>query len=446
MNIENISPVLNDDQRIALKKMIDFVNNEGMDEAFILLGSAGTGKTTLLKIFSEHLKCNNIYFHLLAPTGRAAKVLADKTGNPAKTMHSFLYTLKEVPNGEQVKFQFILRNNPLPTKSIIIIDEASMLSNLPSNNELFISTESVLCDLISYFRTCPKGSKLLFVGDKYQLPPIDESRSACLDKASLQAKYNMHATSFELSIVMRQKSDSYILENASLIKHAIDLGYQTLPILKYNNLYKTELAIEQYISQYDITNPENQVFIAWKNRCIDKLNIHIRNKLFNNPNLLLCSGEHIILHRSALKKQYLSSGEFGKIIEFQPDSIEVIADHTFATAVFQFTNYTGGVIEFESKFEVDTLLETKHSVSQDKINLLWSNRKKNNRLFRETNNIQDDEYLNALKVGYSYAITAHKAQGGEWNDVFLYPELPNENNLNWLYTVITRAKKTLYSY
>lgn len=438
---------LNDQQESVFKALVDFISCDEKHEAFILNGYAGTGKTSLLKELAKYLELIYYNFYLLAPTGRAAKVLSKKTGKNAQTIHSFIYTLREIENGEVVKMEFVPRGIPLQTKSVIIIDEASMVSDLPVNNELFFSKNSVLHDLIVYFKSCPSGTKLIFVGDRFQLPPVNEDSSNSLDSIILADKFQISTISFELTEVVRQKSDSYIFQNAYLIRNLMSQKRNYFPLLKYKNMYRIDLAICNYCKLFDPYDSSKTIFIGWKNSAISKINRMIRNRIHNNPVDILSKEEQIILCRTAYKQYCIPSAEIGKIIDFDPNTIEIIADIKFAEAIFQFEILSGEVIEFKSKFDVDYLLSDNNSDSPERIKKLWADRKRKNKIFRESNNPNHDPYLSALKIKYGYAITAHKAQGGEWDHVFLYPEFPSDHNrMKWIYTSITRAKEDLYSY
>ena len=438
---------LNAQQELALNALINFTSSDTNNEAFILSGSAGTGKTTLLKEYTRFLESIDFNYQLLTPTGRAAKVLSRKTERAARTLHSFLYRVIEKEHGGITKMEFIPRKLTPTIKTIIIIDESSMISNLPEDNDLFHSTNSILYELIALFKSCPLGSKLVFVGDIYQLPPINENVSLSLDGERLRNTYQISSISFELTEIVRQENGSYILTNATLLRNLMKQKKDSIPMLKYKNMYRIDLAVNNYCNLFDQNDSSKTIFIGWKNATIDKLNKVIRNQIHNNPGVILTNEEQIILCRTIYKQAYISSGEIGKVILFDPESIETIADTRFAESTLQFTTPNGEIIEFKTKVDIDFLLSDPDAESPERAKKLWANRKKNNKIFRESNNINDDPYLSALKIKYGYAITAHKAQGGEWDHVFLYPEFPkDENRLKWVYTSITRAKNELYSF
>ena len=431
----------------ALDSLKRFVTENNKDDAFILSGSAGTGKTSLLKEFTEFLDENNIDFKLLAPTGQAAKVVARRTGKVAGTLHSAVYTINEEGKDEIVRYEFLPRINRLIRPCVFIVDEASMISDLPANNELFVSKNSVLYDFLQFYKKSPNGSKVVFVGDSFQLPPVMEAVSGALSEEYLYKKHHINSKGFQLTEVFRQKSNSSIYNNALILKKLITKKLQYMPDLQFRQMYRADLAINRFCEIFNPKNEDYAIFLGWKNSTIDKLNNVIRNKLFQNPSEILHPNEQIILGRSYYKDHYLPSGTIGKVISYNPYSVENIAETKFAEATLRFEMAGGDVITISSKVNLDFLLNGSTDEDPKRIKKLWADRKKTNKLFRETNNPADDPYLSAFKIKYGYAITTHKAQGGEWQNVFLYPEFPkDENRLKWIYTAVTRASEELYSF
>lgn len=445
---QNDGSRLSQQQISALKDLVDFATTPNVNDVFVLTGSAGTGKTSLLKEFADELENKKIDYKLLAPTGRAARVLSKKTGKTARTLHSFVYTISEVEKDDKIRYEFVPRTRQPSKPCIYIIDEASMISDQPANNEMFVSKRSVLQDFLDFYRQSPEGSKVVFVGDVFQLPPVNEDISGALIKSYLKENHEVRVAGFALTEVMRQTNDSYLLKNALLIKDLLAKGLQYSPKLRYKQMYRAELAVNNFCKIYDWENAEKAVFLGWKNSTVDKLNRAIRKKLFDNPDELLCPMEQIVVGRSYYSNDlYFPSGDIGKVTSFNPSSIERVAETRFADAVFEFKLPDGNTITINCKFDVDYLIEPNVADHPERINKLWADRKRRNKIFRETNNPADDPYLSAMKVKYGYAITTHKAQGGEWDHVFLYPEFPkDEQRLRWIYTSVTRASKELYSF
>lgn len=438
---------LRHDQEEALNRLFQFTENDNESDSFILSGSAGTGKTSLIKEYIRQLERQKIDYVLLAPTGQAAKVLAKKTGSRTKTLHSFVYVLQEEEVNETIRYRFIPRQVEVNKRLVIIVDEASMVNTIAASNEVFVSKNSVLDDLVKYYKECPNGSKIIFVGDPYQLPPVGEYESVALNADKLSEKYRLSVIGYNLTEILRHGKESYILRNASILRKLIESKQQYSPPLKYKEMYRSDLAIGHYCSHFDHEKIGQVVFLGWKNLTVFKLNLAIRSRLLNEPSAILCEKEQIIVGQSYFGKKYLAAGEIGKILSFDISSKEQIAGKTFAEAEFQFTMANGEVVSFKSKFDMDYLLNNKLENEHEIRKNLWADRKKHNKLFRETENISDDPYLSAIKIKYGYAITTHKAQGSEWDHVFLYPEFPlDENRLKWIYTAITRAKYELYSF
>jgi len=438
---------LNDQQLAALVAMKNCALSKDQPKVFILNGAAGTGKTTILKTFSEILEKEKMDYRLLAPTGRAAKVLAKSTGKETSTLHSFVYVIEELEIDGKMKFKFIPRENKLTKPCIFIVDEASMVSDLPADNENFISDRSLLNDLLIFLHKSPEGSKILFVGDHYQLPPVNENVSVALSPDSLSTKYGIEAQAYYLTKVLRQNLDSYIYRNAQILRSLMDKGGMYAPKMTFKNMFRPDLAVQQFCKHFDLEDPSKTIYLGWKNVTVAKLNRAIRKNIFKNSSEILNENEQIVLHRTHYNQYYLPTGETGKVLSFKLDSLENIEGCKFGEAVFQFEMPSGEKIEITRKFDLDFLLSDKNEESLEQNKKLWAHRKKNNQAFRDSDNPADDPYLSALKIKYGYAITTHKAQGGEWDNVFLYPEYPfDENRLRWIYTSVTRAKNQLFSF
>lgn len=442
---EQPNQVLPIDEQVQAIDAIRSFLADGKYDFFVLDGAAGTGKTTMIKSITEMLSESKTDFSLLAPTGRAARVLSGKTKENVSTLHSYLYKLFEHKDtdGHVIRIEFIQKNTVPDNPIVLIIDEASMLSDVPSNSDLFISKNSVLHDLVAFYKRCPNASKLIFVGDNYQLPPVEDGGlSPALSPGYLVKNYGLTGRIQKLTRVFRQKANSYILQNAQMLRLAMDKGNINFNNLKYKNLYRIELAIKQFVKLYDPADPSKVIFLGWKNRAIQKLNNAIRAELYGSKIDPLVPGEQIILNRSYFGDQFIPTGEMGKIVKFYPERTERVANTIFGEARFQFTLPSDETTEFDAKFYLDYLLTDDISEDPEKTKLLWGDRYRRNKTFRESQNAADDPYLSALKIRYGYAITTHKAQGGEWDNVILYPEFPfDRNRLKWIYTALTRGRE-----
>ncbi len=439
---------LSQEQQMVMDSLGAFCDNPELD-FFVLNGSAGTGKTTTLRALTEYLRNNSITFELLAPTGRSAKILSSKTGVIAKTLHSYLYyPIERIDNKSKlISIEFVPKDETIDEKTVYIVDESSLVSDRTNNSPEFYSKKSLLSDLIQHYRKSPENSKLIFVGDTYQLPPINEKYSPALSPDYLKTKYGLKGQQAVLKKIYRQKDSSYILSNANLIKYAIDNNNMHHSRLRHKKLYNERLAVDYYTSLFDEDDHDNIVCLAWTNETVRHLNSKIRASLFNNPNYCLVPGERIIMNRTHFTDPYFPNGETGTLIEFYPETIEEVSDFRFADGLFEFEKLDGQKMQVQKKFNMDYLLQGLPEDNSRKVHNLWHHRYRYNKTFRETKNKKDDPYLNALDIRYGYVMTTHKAQGGEWDQVILHSETPhNSDRLQWLYTAVTRAKEELCMY
>jgi len=210
------------EQATALEMVAGFLDSDECN-TFILKGAAGTGKTSILKAVVSYLLKNDHEHVLLAPTGRAARIISSKTGFSASTIHSHLYRVKEVKDDDDnvLYIEFVKRNNFGTKPCVYLIDEASMVGDTNNKQDYFVSKKPLLEDLISFIREGHKDNKIIFVGDPYQLPPVNSDFSPALSEDYLTGKYGLTTSGFELTEVKRQDEGSYILENALQLRMAI---------------------------------------------------------------------------------------------------------------------------------------------------------------------------------------------------------------------------------
>jgi exodeoxyribonuclease V len=444
---ENVGVALDAEQQAALSALVDFTSAREKNDVFILSGSAGTGKTALLRSYVRHLRQVNSSYRLLAPTGQAAKVIFTHTGFDAQTVHSFLYDVEEIFEMDMVKLKFLRKVHFFLQPIVIIVDEASMISSKRINNEDFTSETAVMDDLVAVLKSAPLGSKLVFIGDSFQLPPIGEHGSVALDKDEVIRRYGLDCSAFALMVVKRFEAGSKVAENALFLRECIERQEWGVPNLRYEDLFNTELAVAHYCSLDPLGENEELIFLGWKNVRILELNRQIRRNLHGERCEFLVNGDRIIMGQTVYHPMYLSSGQTGFIESVDMASLEVVAGNRFIDVVIVFKKNAAESIRVSGKLDVDYLTLSKVPDAIKRRKALWADRKKHNPVFRESERIADDAYLSAFKVKYGHAITVHKAQGGEWEHVFLYPEYPlNAQVLRWLYTAVTRASKTLYSF
>jgi ATP-dependent exoDNAse (exonuclease V) alpha subunit len=438
----SFTPTIN--QKDVLAKMQLFLNQKDKN-AFILSGAAGTGKTSITEALTNGLSDHSMLYSLCAPTGRAAKVISEKTKSKAITIHKQLYTLNEITDedGQTVRFEFIPKENIIDQPVVFLIDESSMISNKkPNKEDRFVSANSLLFDLVKYMKSGHPDNKIVFIGDEYQLPPINSVFSPALTPSILENEFKLKTQKAYLTEIVRQESDSHILKSAIDIKKAID-EKRTNISFSYRNTQSLNGFLDSYLQKH-LSNTRNTVLLAWKNARIEELNFLIRDRKYGKTTNILNVGEQLIATQNYYNGIEIHNGTFLRVHQI----LGMEDYHGFKFADVKLINVlTDKVIPEIIKISVDPLFD--HQLSNDfsREKKLYGLRMKENRRFRETKDKKTDPYLSALKVQYGYAITVHKAQGGEWEDVFIYPEIPYKyDGGKWLYTAVTRASKEIYSF
>ena len=440
-------------QNELLRKLADFVLNGSRNDLFLMKGYAGTGKTTIVSTVVNNLGSVNLKAVLLAPTGRAAKVMGSYSKKPAFTIHKKIYFPKNDPNSGM---SFVLQQNK-HRNTVFIVDEASMIPDRNPDARLF-NNRSLLADLISYVYA-GINCKLILVGDVAQLPPVKLDLSPALNKSLLEIEFDKEVKSIELDEVMRQHEDSGILYNAtgireSLFQHLLnqfkfDLDFKD--VVRLTDGYDIQDAI--YNAYYEGLN--NTVFIVRSNKRANLYNQQIRNNILGYENEIT-SGDFVMIVKNnyfwlqdAPKVGFIANGDICEVLEIF--SFKELYGFRFAEVKLRLVDY-----EEEPPFETVLLLDTLHSeapsLSYEDSNRLYhavgedyaEERSKYKRLLA----IKSNKYFNALQVKFSYALTCHKTQGGQWDNVFIeQPYMPDGEDisyLRWLYTAVTRAQKKLF--
>ncbi len=441
-------------QQSVLQQLSDYLF-DSRNEIFLLKGYAGTGKTTLISTFVNNLWKVKKNFTLLAPTGRAAKVMATYAKQPAFTMHKHLYYSGADASG---KLSFTLRKNK-QQNTVFIVDESSMISGENTSESLFESA-SLLSDLIQYIFS-NKGNKLVLVGDTAQLPPVGTSVSPALDKGYLLSHFDLPVVDVELTDVVRQELDSGILFNATKIRLELqsdfidEIRFNTLgfnDFVRLENGYDIQDAIEDAYASQDF---EQTAIIVRSNKRANLYNQQIRNRVLFRENEL-DAGDYLMVVKNNyfwLDKQsvagFIANG----------DIIEVLQIYKFIDLYgFRFAEVKVRLVDYpdEKPFETVIMLDTLaldapalpyqsvnklyHAVNEDYMHLKskWARYKE----------VKNNKYFNALQVKFSYALTCHKAQGGQWKNVFIEQpyqlDIQDREQLRWLYTAFTRAQEKLY--
>lgn len=435
-------------QSVVLQAFTDFIFNTD-NEIFILKGFAGTGKTSLIsslvKVFSKtHINCV-----LLAPTGRAAKVFSEYSGEKAYTIHKHIYHSKT----ENSSINFSLKKNK-SQDTIYIVDEASMISNSAE-----FERNSILEDLIDFVFS-GKNSRLVFVGDTAQLPPVGETKSPALDSFFV-GTFGKNSVEFILKEVVRQKKKSGILLNATRIRKCIEQEFPEKFRFKLEN-YKDIILLEDAMSiQEALENAyldygiDQTCFIVHSNKRAGLYNRQIRS-LILGQDYELSSGDKLMV----VKNNYFwlpeeSSAGFianGDTIEIlQIHRIQEVYGFQFAEVQVKMTDYPE-LDPFDTMLILDIIDSPSPALTYDQANALYNEilleYEEETSAYKKYQKIKENPYFNALQVKYSYVITCHKSQGGQWDIVFVEkPYLPNGVSityLRWLYTAITRAKKRVY--
>ncbi len=442
-------------QWVAIQKLSVFFENN-TDQVFVLQGYAGTGKTTLLKGVLDYLDSVKQSYRLMASTGRAARVLANRTGRPASTIHSSIYVIDAQKSEvtEQTKsIAFKLRINMDPQETVYFIDEASMISDRSEASQGLLFDDGRFLDHIFRFTG---RRKIIFIGDNAQLPPVNCSFSAALDPAYLARQYNKKVIETSLTEVKRQIDTGGILHNATLLREKLSSG--PIPPLALatsmwpdiNSPANIWSAIAKYVKQFGKGGCDNSIFITLSNGSAHYINSQVRNGLYQRPNPPLQAGEWLMVVQNNYATGY-NNGQHLRLVSFA-DTGEKVGDISLVDAETEDPE-TGKIQKV--KFVKDLLYSASPSLTMDQdkaftIDFAMRMKKKNIKpgtdLFLQY--MVSDKRFNALRVKFGYAITCHKAQGGEWQNVFVqiepvFDKLPRENQYRWLYTAITRASTQL---
>lgn len=439
----------------ALQMVSKFLLSQNYEELFLLKGYAGTGKTSIVGTLVKNSWKINKNLVLLAPTGRAAKVISNYSNKEAFTIHKKIYYPKSKKGGG---ISFSLQKNK-HKNTIFIVDESSMIPDTSPDSILF-DKGSLLSDLIQYVYSGHQ-CKLILIGDTAQLPPIKLDISPALDKATLENYFNKKVVTIELDEVVRQEKGSGILWNASCIRESLeDEFYDTFKFEKENfpdiiRPYDGQELMSALEDSYLNSEDEESVFIVRSNKRAFLYNQNIRSRILYKEEELSV-GDHLMVVKNnyfwletTSEAGFIANGDIIEILEIY--SIKELYGFKFATVNVKMIDYPR-MAAFETVLILDTLSSEIASLSFEDSNKLYQEVLKDyeheTSKYKKFLSVKKNIYFNALQVKFSYAITCHKSQGGQWDTVFLeQPYLPNgidKDYLRWLYTAITRAKKKLY--
>ena len=447
------------EQEKSLEEISAFLLSADDRRLFLLCGYAGTGKTSLVAALVKTMEQLERRTVLLAPTGRAAKVFSSYSGKPAYTIHKWIYRQKSILNGSS----FTLMENRAQN-TLFIVDEASMIANEGATN---FGSGALLDDLVEFVYS-GRGCSLLLLGNTAQLPPVGEELSPALSATYLRSMF-LNVSGVELTQVMRQLDGSGILQNATMLRHIIaDGALGALPQIKLKGFadicrVQGEELIEAIEGSYSSVGIDETIVLCRSNKRANIYNEGIRRRILYREEELN-RGDILMI----VKNNYYWREELGKQDKTILEKIDFIANGDTAEIVyvgsteemygFRFADVTLSLTDYEDceldvKIMLGTLTSESPSLTRTESETLfaavWEDYPEIRSKRKRMEEVRKNPYYNALQVKYGYAVTCHKAQGGQWKRVFLdqgyvTPEMAGPDYYRWLYTAFTRASEKLY--
>ena len=442
-------------QDIALQQLSSFVVDDQKEGIFLLKGYAGTGKTTIISTLVKNLWKVRKSGVLLAPTGRAAKVIAGYSGREAFTIHKKIYFPKK-KSGTGI--QFVLQPNKHKS-CIFIVDEASMIPDVNSDSGMY-ENGSLLDDLVHYVDSGFR-CRLIFIGDMAQLPPVKLEVSPALEEDNLRKTFLKEVTHIELDEVVRQEEESDILRNATRIREALrEEFYESFSfeltgkkdVIRLIDGYEIMEAIED---AYRELGHEDTTIIVRSNKRANLYNQQIRSRiLFQEEEI--SAGDYLMVVKNNYfwvkpksEAGFIANGDIIKVLDIL--AIKELYGFRFAEIRAQMVDYPN-MPPLETVVLLDTLQSNNASLTYEESNRLYQEVMKDyedeKTKYKKFLKVKNNRFFNALQVKFSYAMTCHKSQGGQWKTVFVeQPYLSdgiNRDYLRWLYTAVTRAQEKLY--
>ncbi|MFT5751613.1 MAG: exodeoxyribonuclease-5 [Flavobacteriales bacterium] len=442
-------------QDILLQQLSHYLFDADFNRVFLLKGFAGTGKTTVIGALVKNLWQAQFSSVLMAPTGRAAKVISNYSNREAFTIHRKIYFPKKEKGGG---ISFILQPNK-HRRCLFIVDEASMISDRVSDSKLF-ENGSLLDDMMQFVYSGHQ-CKLLLIGDDAQLPPVKLDVSPALDSKVLSLQYNKEVDQMLLDEVVRQAADSGILSNATTIREFLSDGFYE--DFKFNIQGHTDIIrlvdgheiMDAITDSYDQAGKEETAIIVRSNKRANLYNQQIRQRiLFQEEEI--SAGDHLMVVKNNYfwldaksDAGFIANGDIVRILEIY--AIKELYGFRFAEVKVEMVDYPS-MKALDTVVMLDVLTMETPSLSYEDGDRLYkevqqdyADEKANYKRFLK---IKGNKFFNALQVKFSYAITCHKSQGGQWDTIFIeqpyLPEGMNRDYLRWLYTAMTRAKNKLY--
>lgn len=452
------------DQAAAAARLTHFVADAEGADAFLLRGYAGTGKTTLVGAIVRCLVQLHRPVVLLAPTGRAAKVLSDRASQPAYTIHRIIYR-QQTFRGEDTRFD--MGYNRL-RHAVFIVDEASMIARGLAYTGSPFGSGQLLDDLVRFVHE-GEGCRLLLVGDTAQLPPVGEEDSPALQASAMRA-YGLRVDEADLTQVVRQSAESGVLSGATRLREYIAQGTSALPRITVSKRGEVRVLpgnelIEALVSAYTEFGPDETIVVTRSNKRAYIYNNGIRARVFDREEeitrgdrVMVVKNNYFWMEQLQAQRQegdpplplnFIANGDTAEVVRLR--NVHEMHGFRFADATLRFEDYDD--FELECRVLLDTLASEASALTQEESHRLYesvladymdvpSQRER-------MRQVRQDPYYNALQLKFAYAVTCHKAQGGQWSRVFIdqgyLPEdLSMQSYLRWLYTAFTRTTDRLY--
>jgi len=439
-------------QGVLQEKIARFILSDQARRVFLLKGYAGTGKTTMISTLVKVLPKVHKQAVLLAPTGRAAKVISNYAHTAAFTIHKKIYLPKQGPNGG--RYFSLMPNRHVNT--LFIVDEASMIAD---DQLKMFNQRSLLDDLMTYVFQ-GKNCQLMLVGDTAQLPPVHLEVSPALNEEHLASSYQVKVSTLELTEVTRQHEQSGILLNATKLRNVIaaqqDANFRfhlNFPdIIRLTDGYDIQDAIH---TTYDMQGLEEVAFVVYSNKRANLYNQQIRMQILGQDGELAV-GDYLMIVKNnyhwledSESVHFIANGDIAELLQIY--HWKELYNFRFVEAKLRLIDYPNQA-PFDAMMLLDSLTINTPSLSSDQAQELYQNISEDyideRVAYKRAQAIRKNPYYNALQIKFSYAITCHKAQGGQWDTVFIekpyLPDGPNISYLRWLYTALTRAKQNVY--
>jgi ATP-dependent exoDNAse (exonuclease V) alpha subunit len=443
------------EQEEALHTFASFMTDRDPHAVMILRGSAGTGKTSLAGAIVRTLTSLNQKVMLLAPTGRAAKVFSVNSGHPAFTIHRKIYRQRTF-SGDGGQFNL---NDNLHTDTLFMIDESSMITN-EGLSETSFGSGRLLDDLVRFVYT-GRNCRMLLIGDKAQLPPVGEEESPALN-ATVMAGYGLKVFQCDLNEVLRQSQDSGILFNATIIRQMITHDEATaLPHIRFSGFADIKMVpgnelIESLNSSYSEVGIDETMVITRSNKRANIYNQGIRNTVLDREEelttgdmLMIVKNNYYWTEKQKSSIPFIANGDRVRVQRVR-NTRELYGFH-FADLWLVFPDYDN--LEMQATVITDSLTTEAPALTHEQNEQLF------NKVMEDYSDIplkpdrirriKQDDYFNAIQIKYAYAVTCHKAQGGQWSHIYLdqgymTDEMLTPDYIHWLYTAFTRATECLF--